>query len=113
MSVVSTAWSDGAIEKKGGDKVDELGIIGYGAITAIAFFVGFVIKQTALPDKWIPVFTLATGAGLGLMCFYGGVEDYAVNVVEGIARGIVSGAAATGIHQIWRQLGGDKEDGSE
>lgn len=90
--------------------MDELGIIGYGAITAIAFFVGFVIKQTALPDKWIPVFTLATGAGLGLMCFYGGVEDYALNVIEGIARGIVSGAAATGIHQIWRQLSGDKEE---
>ena len=90
--------------------MDELGIIGYGAITAIAFFVGFVIKQTPLPDKWIPVFTLATGAGLGLMCFYGGVEDYAVNVVEGIARGIVSGAAATGIHQIWRQLGGNKDE---
>ena len=90
--------------------MDELGIIGYGAITAIAFFVGFVIKQTPLPDKWIPVFTLATGAGLGLMCFYGAVQDYAVNVVEGIARGIVSGAAATGIHQIWRQLGGDKDE---
>ena len=90
--------------------MDQLGIIGYGAITAIAFFVGFVIKQTALPDKWIPVFTLATGAGLGLMCYYGGVEDYAVNVVEGIARGIVSGAAATGIHQIWRQLGGSKDE---
>ena len=90
--------------------MDQLGIIGYGAITAIAFFVGFVIKQTALPDTWIPVFTLATGAGLGLMCYYGGVEDYAVNVVEGIARGIVSGAAATGIHQIWRQLGGSKDE---
>ena len=93
--------------------MDELGIIGYGAITAIAFFVGFVIKQTALPDKWIPVFTLATGAGLGLMCFYGGVEDYAVNVVEGIARGIVSGAAATGIHQIYKQLGAGEKTQDE
>ena len=31
-------------------------------------------------------------------------------MVEGIARGIVSGAAATGIHQIWRQLGGSKDE---
>ena len=92
--------------------MDELGIIGYGAITAIAFFVGFVIKQTPLPDKWIPVSTLATGAGLGIMCFYGGVEDYAVNIVEGIARGIVSGAAATGIHQIWKQLSGGESSES-
>lgn len=86
--------------------MQELGIIGYAAITAIAFFVGFIIKQTPLPDKWIPVLTLATGAGLGIFCYMDGIPDYAENVLEGIARGIVSGAAATGIHQIWRQLGG-------
>ena len=90
--------------------MDELGIIGYGAITAIAFFVGFVVKQTPLADKWIPVFTLATGAGLGILCYFGGVEDFAGNIVEAVARGIVSGGAATGIHQVWKQLGDKPRD---
>ena len=90
--------------------MDELGIIGYGAITAVAFFVGFIIKQTPLADKWIPVFTLATGAGLGILCYFGGVEDFAGNIVEAIARGIVSGAAATGMHQVWKQFGDKPQD---
>ena len=102
-------------ERKEVDNLDELGIIGYAAITAIAFFVGFVVKNLPLADKWIPVFTIATGAGLGIMCFFGGVEDFATNIVEAIARGVVSGSAATGIHQIYKQLGeGEKpQDGAQ
>ena len=87
--------------------MEELGIIGYAAITAIAFFVGFCIKQTPIPDKWIPIFTLGTGAGLGIFCYMDGIPDFAMNIVEAIARGIVSGAAATGLHQVWRQLSGE------
>lgn len=93
--------------------MDELGIIGYAAITAIAFFVGFIVKQTPVPDKWIPVFTIATGAGLGIFCYFDHIPDYAPNVIEGIARGVVSGAAATGIHQIYKQLGNNPDADEE
>ena len=92
--------------------MEELGILGYAGITAIAFFVGFIIKQTKIDSKWIPVFTLATGAGLGIFCYFDMVPDFAPNVIEAIARGIVSGAAATGIHQIWKQLGSGEASGS-
>ena len=87
--------------------MESLGIIGYGAITAIAFFVGYCIKQTPIKDCYIPVFTLATGAAMGILCFFGNVPDFAPNIVEAIARGIVSGAAATGIHQVWKQFSTD------
>lgn len=93
--------------------MDELGIIGYGAITAIAFFIGYVIKQTPLKDNWIPIFTIATGAVMGIICFFGNVPDFAPNIVEAIARGIVSGSAATGIHQIYKQFGGGEEENDD
>ena len=58
--------------------------------------VGFVMKKW-LPtdDKWIPTVLLVIGALSGLILF--GV-DY-----EGIVKGMVSGLAAVGFHQLFKQ----------
>lgn len=65
-------------------------------ITAACLCIGFVMKKW-LPsdDKWIPTVLLVLGAVSGLILF--GV-DY-----EGIVKGMVSGLAAVGLHQVFKQ----------
>lgn len=65
-------------------------------ITACCLCVGYVMKKW-LPtdDKWIPTVLLILGALSGLILF--GV-DY-----EGIVKGMVSGLAAVGLHQAFKQ----------
>ena len=65
-------------------------------ITAFCFVIGYVMKKW-LPtdDKWIPTALLIIGALSGLILF--GL-DY-----EGIVKGMVSGLAAVGLHQAFKQ----------
>ena len=65
-------------------------------ITAAALCIGYVMKKW-LPtdDKWIPTVLLVLGALSGLVLFG---ADY-----EGIVKGMVSGLAAVGLHQAFKQ----------
>ena len=65
-------------------------------ITAACLCIGYVMKKW-LPtdDKWIPTVLLIIGALSGLILF--GV-DY-----EGVVKGMVSGLAAVGLHQTFKQ----------
>lgn len=65
-------------------------------ITAACLCIGYVMKKW-LPtdDKWIPTVLLVLGALSGLILF--GL-DY-----EGIVKGMVSGLAAVGLHQVFKQ----------
>ena len=65
-------------------------------ITAAALCIGFVMKKwMPTDDKWIPTVLLVLGAISGAILF--GV-DY-----EGIVKGMVSGLAAVGLHQVFKQ----------
>lgn len=65
-------------------------------ITAACLCIGFVMKKwMPTDDKWIPTILLIIGALSGLILF--GV-DY-----EGIVKGMVSGLAAVGLHQVFKQ----------
>lgn len=65
-------------------------------ITAACLCIGFVMKKwMPTDDKWIPTVLLVVGAVSGLILF--GV-DY-----EGIVKGMVSGLAAVGLHQVFKQ----------
>lgn len=65
-------------------------------ITAACLCIGFVMKKwMPTDDKWIPTVLLVIGAISGLILF--GV-DY-----EGIVKGMVSGLAAVGLHQVFKQ----------
>lgn len=65
-------------------------------ITAACLCIGFVMKKwMPTDDKWIPTVLLIVGAVSGLILF--GV-DY-----EGIVKGMVSGLAAVGLHQTFKQ----------
>lgn len=65
-------------------------------ITIAALCIGYVLKKW-LPtdDKWIPTILLILGALSGLVLFG---ANY-----EGIVKGMVSGLAAVGLHQVFKQ----------
>ena len=88
----------------------EFGIASYAAITAIAFLAGYIWKTSdKLDDKWIPVVCGIAGGILGVIAFLIKVPDFPANdLINAGAVGIVSGFAATGIHQIYKQLTKDK-----
>ena len=65
-------------------------------ITAACLCIGFVMKKwMPTDDKWIPTVLLVLGALSGLILFG---ADY-----EGIVKGMVSGLAAVGLHQVFKQ----------
>ena len=92
--------------------MEGIDIAGYASITAICFLVGIIVKASPLNDKWIPIIMGGVGAVLGIWAFLANVPEFANHILDAIARGIVSGLAATGIHQVFKQLkdGGDKND---
>jgi uncharacterized membrane protein HdeD (DUF308 family) len=84
----------------------ELGIASFAAITIIAYLAGYIWKTTdKLPDKWIPCVCGAVGCILGIVAFLIKIPDFpATDILNAAAVGIVSGFAATGINQIYKQF---------
>ena len=84
--------------------IASLGIGGVAVITVICFLVGQGVKASGVDNKWIPIICGAFGGVLGVACMYV-VPDYpAGDVITAAAVGIVSGFAATGINQVYKQL---------
>lgn len=91
--------------------MEYLGIAGVAAITVICFLAAQCIKATNLDNKWLPVICGVLGAILGVVGLYVMPDFPADDILTAIAVGIVSGLAATGAHQIYKQLsanGGDE-----
>lgn len=86
--------------------ISVLGITGVAAITVICFLIAEAIKATALDNKWLPVICGGCGAILGAVAKYVMPDFPAGDILTAIAVGIVSGLAATGAHQVYKQLKG-------
>ena len=83
----------------------DFGIASVAAITVIAYIVGQIVKATGLDNKWIPVIAGVSGVVLGIVALYAGVPDFpATDPMTAAAVGGVSGLAATGLHQVKKQL---------
>ncbi|HHU23446.1 MAG TPA: enolase [Clostridiales bacterium] len=75
------------------------------AITVICYLVATILKVTPLDHKWLPAICGFTGGLLGVIAKYIGMPDFpAADWLSAIAIGMVSGLAATGAHQIGKQL---------
>ena len=75
------------------------------AITVICYLIGMIVKVSAIDDKFIPAIVGVFGGILGVVAFLIGMPDFpATDVITAIAVGIVSGLAATGADQIYKQL---------
>jgi RsiW-degrading membrane proteinase PrsW (M82 family) len=55
-------------------------------------------------NKYIPLFSIGYGIILGLLGYFFYTESFGDDLVKAIFIGIASGAAATGYHQIGKQL---------
>ena len=81
------------------------GIVGVAAISVICYLIGQGVKVSSLDDKFIPIICGASGAVLGIVAFFIKMPDFpATDIITAIAVGIVSGLAATGANQIYKQL---------
>lgn len=81
-----------------------LGITSVAAITVIVFLVCQAVKATKLDNKWLPVIAGGCGAALGIVGMLTMSGYPAKDYLTAIAVGIVSGLAATGINQVYKQL---------
>lgn len=88
--------------------IEFLGIAGVAAITVICFLVAEAVKATTLDNKWLPVICGFLGGCLGVVALFYMPQFPADDILTAIAVGIVSGLAATGAHQVYKQLSSSK-----
>lgn len=84
--------------------IAELGIAAIPVITVIVFLAVEAVKATPLDNKWLPVIAGGFGGVLGVVAMLVMPEFPATDPLTAIAIGIVSGLAATGAHQVYKQL---------
>lgn len=87
--------------------IGDLGIVAIPVITVICFLVAEAVKATALDNKWLPIICGVVGGILGVVAMNVMQEFPSNDILTSIAIGIVSGLAATGAHQIYKQLSSD------
>lgn len=84
------------------------GIGGVAVITIICYLVGEAIKVLAIDNKYIPVIVGLCGGLLGIPGMLLMPDFPATDYMTAVAVGIVSGLAATGINQVFKQVGDSK-----
>lgn len=89
--------------------LDNLGFTAIPAITVICYLIAQAVKVTTLDNKWLPIISGGAGAVLGVAAMFVMPDYSASDPLTAVAVGIVSGLAATGAHQIVKQLGGDSQ----
>ena len=84
--------------------ISDLGIVAIPVITVIVFLIVEAVKATPLDNKWLPVIAGGFGGVLGVVAMFVMPDFPGADPLTAIASGIVSGLAATGAHQIYKQL---------
>lgn len=82
----------------------DFGITGVAAITALSYLLGHAVKLSPLNNKWIPLICGIFGGVLGILGLFTISGFPAHDPITAIAVGVVSGLAATGTHQICKQI---------
>lgn len=88
----------------------EFGIASVAGITVICYLAAQAVKATNLDNKWLPVICGVLGGILGVGGLYWIPEYPAQDIITAIAVGIMSGLAATGVNQVYKQLSGEKTE---
>ena len=91
--------------------MENIGIVGVGAITIICYAIAVGIKATTIDNKWLPVICAVLGGILGVVGKFVMPDFPADDILTAISVGISSGLAATGANQVYKQL--TKADGTE
>lgn len=82
----------------------DFGMTSVVAITVICYLAAQALKATAMDNKWLPVICGLCGGVLGVVGWRVMAGYPAEDVLTAIAVGIVSGLAATGADQVYKQL---------
>ena len=85
-------------------------IVYVAAITVFAWLIACTVKATKIDNRWLPVICGACGGALGVAGLYVMPDFPAHDVLNAAAVGIVSGLAATGSHELIKQITGGKVD---
>ena len=87
----------------------DFGIANVVVITVLVYIIGLAVKATALNNKWIPVVCGVSGVILGVLALVTGMPDFpATDYLTAAAVGGVSGLAATGVDQVFKQIKKDE-----
>ena len=84
--------------------IAEWGIEAIPVIVVIVFLAVETVKATPIDNKWLPVIAGGFGGILGVVAMLVMPEFPAKDPLTAIAVGIVSGLAATGAHQVYKQF---------
>jgi hypothetical protein len=87
----------------------DFGFTTFPAIAVICYLITLAVKSTPLDNKWLPVIAGACGGILGIVAMLTVPEYPAKDGLTAIAMGVVSGLAATGANQIYKQLTAPKD----
>lgn len=82
----------------------DIGVLSVAGITVICYLAAMAVKATEVDNKWLPVICGAVGAILGVAGMYTMPDFPASDIINAVAIGIVSGLAATGADQVYKQL---------
>ena len=89
------------------------GLMSIPVITVICYLMALGIRITPLDNKFLPVICGVLGGILGIVAMFVMLDFPANDPMTAVAVGIVSGLAATGAHQIFKQMGGGKKSGTD
>ena len=84
--------------------MDLTNIASVAAITVICYLIAIGVKATKVNNKYIPVICGITGGLLGIVGMFVIPQYPTGDVINAAAVGIVSGLAATGANQVYKQL---------
>ncbi len=84
--------------------MDFANVASVAAITVICYLIAIGVKATKLDNKYIPVICGVMGGILGIVGMFVIPQYPAGDVLNAAAVGIVSGLAATGANQVYKQL---------
>ena len=82
----------------------DFGIASVVGITVICYFAALCVNATEVDNKLLPVICGILGGVLGAVGMKKIPDFPAQDVITAVAVGIVSGLAATGADQVYRQL---------
>ena len=88
--------------------MESFGIASVAGITVICYLMGLIVNNLPLNNKWIPSLAGLLGGILGLVGWRFMPDFPAGDVLTALAVGIVSGLAATGVHEAGCQLTREK-----
>ena len=84
--------------------MEAFGLAAVGGISVICYLLGLGVKLSPWDDRYIPLLCGLLGAALGLLGFGIMPAFPADNAIDAAAVGVVSGLAATGADQVFKQL---------